>query len=333
MTRRRPKNRAQQSLRRPARERYATREISFDSDGTRCVGTLYRPARPSFPPVVVMAAGLGAERTFGYPAVAERFAEAGCAVFLFDYRHHGDSDGHPRRLVAPATQRADYAAAIDRVRELDGIDGRRLALWGHSLSGGHVLSLAGERADVDAALAIAPYTDGRIFLRRRAPRYLARATALGLRDRVGRFRDRFRGTINRLRRRDPDPPRRARQVPIVGDASRTAVIPEAGTKRAYLDLVDRESDWENATPARCLLDLVQYRPVERFDGIRAETFVFVPAGDRILPPERMSSDAERIDGATIVRSPADHFSVLGTDLDETVGYQLAFLERIWGTLR
>lgn len=283
-----------------------------------------------------MAPGLGAERTFGYPAVAERFAEAGYAAFLFDYRHHGDSDGTPRRLVSPAKQLADYDAAVDRVRELDDVDGGRLAVWGHSLSGGHALATAADRIDVDAAVAIAPFTDGRLFLRTRSPRYVARAAGVGLLDAAGAARERLTNWIVRRLPGDADPSResvRARQVPVVGDAARTAVVTEPGTKRAYLDLVDRDSDWENATPARCLLELVRYRPAERFDEIDAETFVLVPTGDRICPPDRTTGAVEKIDRATIVRAPADHFSVLADDFEETVGYQLAFLDRALGKSR
>lgn len=332
MTRRRPVNRTQRTLARPSPERYAIRHVEFESDGQWCRGTLYLPERSETSPAIVMAPGLGAERTFGYPAVAERFADAGYAAFLFDYRHHGDSEGFPRRLVSPAKQLADYDAAIDRVRGLDGVDGGRIGVWGHSLSGGHALAIAAERRDVDAVVAIAPFTDGRTFLRTRSPRYLARAIGSGLRDAVGGTIGRTKRTIARRipGREAPQPVEgrsRARRVPIVGDPDRTAVITEPGTKRAYLDLIDRDSDWENDTPARCLLSLVGYRPIERFEEIAAETFVLIPSRDRILPPNRTAAAVDRIEGATVVRAPVDHFGVLGDDFEETVGYQLSFLRR------
>ncbi|AUX08085.1 alpha/beta superfamily hydrolase [Halalkaliarchaeum desulfuricum] len=330
MTRRRPINRSQRSLRRPARERYAVRQVGFDSDGTRARGSLYLPDRTDTAPVVVMAPGLGAERSFGYPAVAERFAEAGYAAFLFDYRHHGESDGRPRRLVSTSKQLADYDAAIDRVRRIDELDAGRIAVWGHSLSGGHALVTAADRSDVRAAVTIAPFTDGRIFLRTRSIKYLARATALGARDALGGLRDRLVRRIPGGNGADERESRRARRVPIVGDTDRTAVISEPGTRRAYLDLVDRHSEWENATPARCLLDLVRYRPIERFEDVDVDAFVFVPEDDRILPPARMTAAVENLDRATVVRAPADHFSVLAGDFEETVAYQLAFLNRAVG---
>jgi len=138
--RRRPNARAQQSLRRPTPEAYSTRTIEFDSDGETCVGTLYLPADIDTPPVVVMTPGLGMWRSFVLPAVAERFAAAGFAAFVFDFRHHGDSDGEPRGLADPQKQVADYEAAIEAMIDTDAVDSNRLVLWGYSFSGGHVLS-------------------------------------------------------------------------------------------------------------------------------------------------------------------------------------------------
>ncbi|MDZ5812539.1 peptidase S15, partial [Halorubrum sp. AD140] len=64
MTRRIPVNRAQHRLARPPRERFATRALAFDVAGDTCRGTLYLPGGDADDlPVVVMAPGLGAERS------------------------------------------------------------------------------------------------------------------------------------------------------------------------------------------------------------------------------------------------------------------------------
>lgn len=68
----------------------------FYSHGLRCAGTLELPARAKRPPVIVMAHGFGAIRAAGLYDFAERFVKAGYAVFLFDYRSFGDSEGEPR---------------------------------------------------------------------------------------------------------------------------------------------------------------------------------------------------------------------------------------------
>ena len=306
MTRRNPVNRAQRRLGRPPRERFATRTLSFDVDGSTCRGTLYLPGgNDDDPPVVVMAPGLGAERSFGYPAVAERFADAGYAALLFDYRGFGGSDGDSQ-AINPARQRADYAAAIDRLDEVDEV-GRERVLWGASLSAGHVLTLAAERRDVDAVIAVVPLLDARSTVRSRGGEYVLRASVTGLRDLLGH---RFG---------------RGRTVPIVGDREELAAITEPGSTRGYLDLVDRESRWRNETPARSLLRLVNYRPGDRLDEIRAPTLLLAGTDDAIAPVDDVTTAGRSLDRGTVVSMPADHFSVLGADFEPAVGHQLSFL--------
>ena len=306
MTRRNPVNRAQRRLDRPPRERFATRELAFEVGGDTCRGTLYLPGGDADdPPVIAMAPGLGAERSFGYPAVAERFADAGYAAFLFDYREFGASDGDSQ-AVNPADQRADYAAAVDRVRRVDAV-GRDLVLWGASLSAAHVLTLAAERRDVDAAIGAVPVLDGRAIARRRGVKYLARSGAIGVRDLIGH---RFG---------------RGRSVPIVGGAGELAAITEPRTKRKYLDLVDRDSTWRNETPARSLLRVANYRPVERLGEIRAPTLLLAGTDDAIVDSEAVVDAGESLSRGTVVTMPADHFSPLGEDFEPAVGHQLSFL--------
>ena len=44
---------------------------------------------PAAPPLVIMAAGFGTQKDFGLDRYAEKFVQAGIAVFLFDYRNFG----------------------------------------------------------------------------------------------------------------------------------------------------------------------------------------------------------------------------------------------------
>lgn len=306
MTRRDPVNRAQRRLARPPRERFSTRSLAFDVDGETCRGTLYLPSGDDDdPPAIVMAPGLGAERGFGYPAIAERFADAGYAALCFDYRGFGDSDGDSQ-LVHPGRQRADYAGALDRLSRVDAV-GRDRVIWGASLSAGHVLTLAAERRDVDAAIAVTPVLDARSIVTARGGRYVARAGLAGFRDLLGHRFD------------------RGRTVPIVGGTEELAAVTEPGTKRGYLDLVDRESPWRNETPARSLLRIVNYRPGERLGDIRAPTLLLAGTDDPIVPVDSVREAAEDLRRGTLVSMPADHFSPFGADFEPAVGHQLSFL--------
>ena len=99
-------------------EDFTRTDVDFVSSGARCAAWLYRPCGVVRPPVVIMAHGFGAERTFGLPAFAERFAAAGLATLLFDYRGFGGSDGQPRNLISPRRHVQDWKAAIRAAHRL-----------------------------------------------------------------------------------------------------------------------------------------------------------------------------------------------------------------------
>jgi alpha-beta hydrolase superfamily lysophospholipase len=48
----------------------------------------------------------------GFTAYAERFVAEGWAVFLFDYRNFGRSEGRTRNLIDPIRHVQDYHAAV-----------------------------------------------------------------------------------------------------------------------------------------------------------------------------------------------------------------------------
>ncbi len=117
-------------------------DISFQSGGLACRGWLYRPegAGVGEPvPGIVMSHGFSAVKEQGLPEFAERFAAAGFAVLVFDYRYLGASDGDERGRIVPQEQHDDVRAAIGFLSAQPGVDASRIGLWGSSYSGGHAL--------------------------------------------------------------------------------------------------------------------------------------------------------------------------------------------------
>ncbi len=107
---------------------------------------------------VVLGHGLSAVRDQRLPAYAERFAEAGLAALLFDYRHFGASAGEPRQLLDIQRQLEDWRTALAYARGLDGV--AKVGLFGSSFGGGHALTIATESPAVSAVVAQCPMTDG-----------------------------------------------------------------------------------------------------------------------------------------------------------------------------
>src|SRR3954453_69051 len=102
-------------------------QADFTSDGARCAAWLYRPEGGGEAPCVVMAHGFSGVREQRLDAFAERFAAAGLAALVFDYRHFGASEGEPRQLLDIKRQLADWRAAVAYARSLDAIDPDRIA--------------------------------------------------------------------------------------------------------------------------------------------------------------------------------------------------------------
>ena len=115
------------------------RDVTFASGGDRCAAWVYVPEGEGPFACVVLAHGWSGVREQRLDAFAERFASAGYAAVVFDYRHFGASTGEPRQLLDIGRQLDDWRAAIAFARSLPEVDPQRVGLWGSSFSGGHVM--------------------------------------------------------------------------------------------------------------------------------------------------------------------------------------------------
>jgi len=92
-------------------------KIIFKSKGLNCSGLFYLPDNYSATddvklPAIAMAHGMGTTKEVGLPQFAERFADAGFAVLIFDFRNLGESEGTPRGQIFAEDQQEDYRNAI-----------------------------------------------------------------------------------------------------------------------------------------------------------------------------------------------------------------------------
>ncbi len=285
-----------------------TVDSDFTSKGTRCAGTLYLPEAEK-PPVVVMAHGLGAERSFRLPAYAERFVSKGMAVYLFDYRNFGDSDGEPRNLVSPRRHVADWGAAIEHVRGLGEVDAGRMGLWGTSFSGGHVLVAAAKFAPVSAVVSQVPFVDGVAVALGFNIRFVLEATVHALRD-VARV-----ATL-----------RSAHYVPIVEDPGRFGLMNTPDSKPGYMALVPEGSSWKNECPARLGLTLLAYRPTMYVKRIGCPVLIVGADKDTLVPQPSVRKAASKCEKARLVSLPVGHFDVyVGEEFERVVELEGDFL--------
>lgn len=292
------------------------REETFRSGDHRCVADLTLPTEVDSPPVLVMAHGFGAQRDFGLEPFVERFVERGLAVYRFDYRGFGDSEG-PHQLVDPAAHVADWTAAIDAVREVPEIDAARLGLWGTSFSGGHVIEAAARR-DVQAVVSQIPFVDGRATVRslRRESGvgYVLRAGAHGLYD------------VARALVGKP-----AHRIKIIAATSDFGLLNTHGAWGGYYQLIPEETEWENACPARIGLKTLFYRPIERAPEVDCPVFIGIATEDRICPPSAATRLAADLPDASVSRVEGGHFDVYsGEPFEQLVADEADFLTATLG---
>lgn len=282
--------------------------VGFVVKGERLRGDLYRPAGVDRPPVIVMAHGFAGERRFRLPAFAERFAAQGMAVLLFDYRGFGDSEGQPRGLVDAGRHLEDYAAAVAFARELDEVDGARLALWGTSFSGGHALVTAARMEGIAAVVAQVPHVDGLASAALYPPSLLPRATWLASRDMAA-------AALGR------EPVR----LPIV---AREGVRALAGDDcyDGYLRLIPPGGDWRNEVPARIMISIMAYRPTTELQRITAPVLLIAAPSDSLIPFSATRKAAARIPNCRLETIDGGHFDAyFGACFERVVRLESDFL--------
>ena len=289
-------------------------DLAFSSGSDRCDGWLYRPRTDATHPCVVMAHGIGGIRSAALPEFATRFAAAGIAALTFDYRHSGTSGGVPRGLIDIRRQRADLRAALDYACGLDGVDPGRMALWGTSFGGGHVLATAAANPRIGAAIIQNPFVDGRA----------AAAAAMRSAGRVATYRLAVRALRDALRaRRGRDPI----YVDLVGEPGTVAMMTTPDARAGFEAILPPDPiGWEPAVAARIVLHLRSDRPATKADQVTCPLLVSVCDHDAIAPPDPAIRVAEEAPRGELSRYPIGHFDLFaGEWLNRVCADQIAFL--------
>jgi pimeloyl-ACP methyl ester carboxylesterase len=286
-------------------------DVAFSSHTADCAGWLYRPAGDGHHPLVVMAHGFSATREQRLDAYAERFRAAGIGVLLFDYRHFGASAGEPRQLLDIARQQADFHAAIAHARALDWVDPARVALFGSSFSGGHVIAVAAQDHRIAAIVSQCPFTDGLASLPKLGIGNILRATVAGLRDQLGA-----------LAGREPY------YIPAVGPPGSFAVMTSPDAEPGLAALTPPETLWENRVAARIGLRVGTYRPGRAAAKLTCPALFCVCDRDALAPAQRTLKYAATAPRGEVKRYPVGHFEIyVGEAWEQAVSDQTKFLVR------
>ncbi|MGQ9350627.1 alpha/beta hydrolase [Mycolicibacterium gilvum] len=287
-------------------------EVAFPSGGDTC-SAWHFAADGVRRPVVVMAHGFGGTKDSGLEPFALRFAEAGFDVFAFDYRGFGASEGTPRQSLSVRRQIDDYHAAIHAARQLDGVDPDRVALWGASFSGGHVVRVAAERADVAAVIALTPLTSGVAVSR----------SAMASRDTVTSLKWTLTGLKSRIAVGRGGSPT---LMPLVSPVGQPGALALEGAYESYTALAG--PTWRNEIDSSIGLQVVGVWTTAAAKKLRCPLLVQIADFDQYVPADAVAKTAAH-GRAQVHHYACDHFDVWpGNDwFDKTVTDQIAFLRR------
>lgn len=282
-------------------------ELRFRSDDEECAATLYRPdGVEDVTPCVVMGNGFSLTRRDGLPRFAERFVDAGIATLTFDFRHLGDSDGEPRQLVDYQRQRTDLAAAVDFARTLEGIGADRIAVWGFSFAGGHVVHVAARDDRLAAAVSMFPILDGLALAREYGLRNNARYMAAAVRASVGR---------------------RPIQMAVTGPPGAPAMLTQPEAEPGFDAVCAEDSRWRNEFLAKPSQPIVEIRPIREASNVRCPLLLCLGTEDTIAPVGPIERAADRAPQSDLRRYPIGHFDGFRDAFEEVVSDQIDFLDR------
>jgi pimeloyl-ACP methyl ester carboxylesterase len=276
-------------------------DVRFPCVDAVCAAWVYRPAGAPRPPVVVMAHGLAGTRDVALGAFAERFAAAGLAAFVFDYRGFGASGGSPRQLVDPWRQLEDWGAAFAFVRAREDLDAVRVAAWGSSLGAGHALVAAARDGAVRAVVAQAPLVDTRVE---------GEATFYGVGWVVRLLLEAWADLAASWLGRPP------RTVPAIAPAGGFGMIVDDAAYAAFERLVEPGSTYRNAVAARSILTFDEYNPAVQAASLDAPVLLLASKSDRFAPFSAVEAFAASRPGVTIELLEGDHFDVYAPPVRE-----------------
>jgi pimeloyl-ACP methyl ester carboxylesterase len=265
---------------------------------------------------VVMAGGLGVTKEPGTDRFARAFAAAGFTVLAFDHRGFGESGGSPRQVAGIRAQLADWEAALAFAARLPEVAPDRIAVWGFSSAGGHVLRIAAGTPGPAAAIAQSPNADGRAAARN-AGRYQTPGAFLRLLGRA--VVDAVGGLAGR-------PPL---LVPLSGEPGTVAMLttPDSRDGDRALDPDGAYGDWTRAVAARSALGVGFYRPGGDARRIRCPLLVVVSDDDRSVLAAPATLAAERAPRGELVRVPGGHYAPFLEAHEQVVAAELDFLRR------
>jgi dienelactone hydrolase len=211
-------------------------------------------------------------------------------------------------------QLEDWGAAVEYARHLEMVDPKKIALWGTSLSGGHVIVTAAKDHEIVCVAAQCPGLDGR------ASAEMGFETAgmgKGLRLIMHGQRDLVRSWLGLS----------PHKIPIVGKSGSIALM----TTENVFDFFEKAAPdgYVNEACARILIRADKYRPVKHAPNVRCPVLLQICDHDSIIPASAVRETEKNLgEHAEVKHYPIGHFDIYkGRHFEQAVSDQLDFFQR------
>ena len=242
---------------------------------------------------------------------AERFASAGYACFLFDYRNFGASDGNQRQLINVKMQLEDWNNAIEFIKIDKRVDGTNLLIFGSSFSGGHVIWLSAHRNDIKAAIVQCPYTDTMATIKAVSPLYILKRAPFVIADVLSCITG-YHPVMLKL----------------------SSYKGENAFMKADEEITKRfigNADFINEAPARTLLEFVKYSPGKYLSKIKNPIYIAVCSKDTLAPANKTIQLAATSEYTTSKLYDCGHFEIyLSPYFENAMNDYINFYSKICG---
>lgn len=259
--------------------------------------------------IILMAHGLGGEKSCGLNRFVEAYTQMGYLVCVFDHRGFGKSSGKVKNLVDKTSQIQDWQAVVQYLKEQCYFKESQMILWGYSFSGAHVLTIASE-TPFKAIISNFPHVDGLASLTLYPKKFLLPATLIAMQDLM------------------LAPFNKVKTMPVVAK-DQFAILSGEDCYEGYHSLIPPGQHWDNAVPARIVATIGMYRPTTVVHKITCPTLVIGASHDSLIPISATRKMARKIKHGHYKEFNCGHFDLFHSpDHDNILQAHQDFLQQL-----
>jgi len=296
-------------------ELYSRENITFFSSGVTIKGWLYVPKDTSRgkPPVVVMAPGVSGVKECNYDVYAEKFANEGLAVVLFDYPNFGESGGNIRQEIDPWEQVESYRDAISFAAADKRLNAALIGVWGGSYAGGHSIVVSALDSRVTCFVALTPYLGGHELVSKIPAANRAYLASMFNTDR-----------LNRLQNKAP------MTIPVVSNQKGVFCFVQSINAYNFTESFKTYApNWKNQVTLKSLEMQLDYQPgsyIKR-TGTVPKLFILAKNDELIAQPLVLDAFQQAAEPKSLLFVEGHHFSPYQESLNEAAAHSITFFKK------